>query len=311
MGAMQNADEPLAMRQQLARHSLEGLSIADALGQTFFHREAEAAIAARRLPVAPWLWTDDTHMAMSVVEVLGQHGCIDRDALASAFARRHTEDPMRGYGAGARRILQAIAAGTPWQQAAGSAFDGCGSMGNGAAMRAAPIGAFFADDLARVAAEARASAAPTHAHAEGQAGAIAVAIAAALATRRSAGERLRDGTELLRQTAEHTPAGAVRDGILKALELGLDGTIAAAAAVLGNGAEVLAPDTVPFALWCAARHLDDYEAAIWSTVAGLGDRDTTCAIVGSIVVMRAGPTSIPASWRAAREPLGNGFDPAG
>ena len=222
MGAMQNAHEPHTMRQQLGRHCLEGLSIAGAFGQTFFHREAEAAIAARRLPEAPWLWTDDTHMAMSVVEVLGQHGCIDRDALASAFARRHTEDPMRGYGAGARRILQAIAAGTPWQQAAGSAFDGCGSMGNGAAI-----------------------------------------------------------------------------------------TNAAAAAVLGNGAEVLAPDTVPFALWCAARHLDDYEAAIWSTVAGLGDRDTTCAIVGSIVVMRAGPTSIPASWRAAREPLGNGFEPAG
>ena len=116
-----------------------------------------------------------------------------------------------------------------------------------------------------------------------------------------------DGDALLRETAARTPAGAVRDGIRKALELGLHGTIAAAAAVLGNASEVLAPDTVPFALWCAARHLDDYEAAIWSTVAALGDRDTTCAIVGSIVVMSAGLASIPAGWRDAREPLGGDF----
>ena len=44
------------------------------------------------------------------------------------------------------------------------AFGGEGSMGNGGAMRAAPIGAYFADDLDRVAREARASAEPTHAH---------------------------------------------------------------------------------------------------------------------------------------------------
>lgn len=95
---------------------------------------------------------------------------------------------------------------------------------------------------------------------------------------------------------------------MKALELGLQGTIAAAAAFLGNGAEVLAPDNVPFALWCPARHLDDYEAAIWSTVAGTpGDRDTTCAIVGSIVVLtgRAGydPGQLASRAGAARQRL--------
>jgi hypothetical protein len=32
-------------------------------------------------------------------------------------------------------------------------------------------------------------------------------------------------------------------------------------------------DTVPFALWSAACHLNDYEEALWATVSGLGDRD--------------------------------------
>jgi ADP-ribosylglycohydrolase len=70
---------------------------------------------------------------------------------------------------------------------------------------------------------------------------------------------------------------------------------------------VAGPDTVPFALWCAAQHLDDYEAALWLTVSGLGDRDTTCAIVGGIVALFTGTDGIPAEWRHAREPLPDGI----
>jgi ADP-ribosylglycohydrolase len=66
---------------------------------------------------------------------------------------------------------------------------------------------------------------------------------------------------------------------------------------------VCAHDTVPFALWCAARHLDDFAAALWTTVSGLGDRDTTCAIVGGIVALAVGEAGIPAEFLAAREPL--------
>lgn len=76
-----------------------------------------------------------------------------------------------------------------------------------------------------------------------------------------------------------------------------------AVGVLGNGSLVSAHDTVPFALWCAARHLDDYEEALWLTVSGLGDRDTTCAIVGGIVACCTGSVAIPLAWRDAREPL--------
>ena len=72
---------------------------------------------------------------------------------------------------------------------------------------------------------------------------------------------------------------------------------------LGNGSRVTAPDTVPFALWCAARHLDQFEEALWATVSGLGDRDTTCAIVGGVVALAVGPSGLPPAWVAAREPL--------
>ncbi|MEA5594520.1 ADP-ribosylglycohydrolase family protein [Rivularia sp. UHCC 0363] len=64
-------------------------------------------------------------------------------------------------------------------------------------------------------------------------------------------------------------------------------------AILGNGTKVSAQDTVPFTLWCAAQHLDNYEEALWLTVSGLGDRDTNCAIVGGIVSLSTGVESIP------------------
>lgn len=49
--------------------------------------------------------------------------------------------------------------------------------------------------------------------------------------------------------------------------------------------------------------MDDYEEALRQTVSVLGDRDTTCAIVGGIVVMYAGLESIPKVWWEKREPI--------
>ena len=60
---------------------------------------------------------------------------------------------------------------------------------------------------------------------------------------------------------------------------------------------------MPFALWCAARHLDDYEEALWLPDGGFGNRDTTCAIVAGIVACFVGTARIPAAWLQAREPL--------
>lgn len=101
----------------------------------------------------------------------------------------------------------------------------------------------------------------------------------------------------------HTPPGATRRGLEKARSLPLDGKPETAAQALGSGQKVISEDTVPFSVWCAARHLDSYEEALWATVSGFGDRDTTCAIVGGIVVLSAGRESIPAAWLSAREPL--------
>lgn len=237
-------------------------------------------------------------MALSIVEQLEAHGEIHQDRLARAFAAKYAADPHRGYGGMAHVLLQAMHQGGDWRNLAPAAFEGTGSMGNGGAMRAAPIGGYFADDFEEAARQARRSAEITHAHPEGQAGAIAVAVAAAWAysSRHQAGE-------LFEAVTDHTPASATRAGIIAAGQLSPAEDVPTAVSVLGNGSRVTAPDTVPFALWCAARHFDDYSAALWTTVSGLGDRDTTCAIVGGIVSLAAGRSSIPADWLASREAL--------
>jgi ADP-ribosylglycohydrolase len=169
-------------------------------------------------------------------------------------------------------------------------------MGNGAAMRVAPLGAFFADDLAGAAANAGRSAAVTHTHPEGEAGAVAVAIAAAAAANGQAGG-------LVEQALAWTPAGETRRGLEQAAILPSATPVTEAARRLGNGSRVTCPDTVPFALWCADRHAGDYPATLWATVAGGGDRDTTSAIAGGVAVLATGREGIPGAWLRAREPL--------
>jgi ADP-ribosylglycohydrolase len=287
-------DAPLA----LARRSLLGLAVGDAFGETLFGEPARVATrVAKRLlePRRPWRWTDDTAMALSIVEILARQQEIDTDALAEAFARRWAADPHRGYGQGAFNLLARISHGASWRTEAPRLFKGQGSFGNGAAMRAAPIGAYFADDLDRVREQALRSAEPTHAHPDGAAGAVAVAIAAALATSRIARDKL------IAEVIRFTPPGETLEGLRRAADTDLAADPAAVGRQLGTGLDVAAHDTVPFSVWVAARHLDSYEEAVWTAAGQHGDRDTLGAIVGGIVVMATGEDAIPVLWRAAAE----------
>ncbi len=285
-------DKDIALAK--AYRSLQGLSTGDAFGELFFHLSPDET-SCDNLPPGPWRWTDDTHMALSIVEILEKHGHIDQDALAAAFARRFSEEPFRGYGGGAARLLGLLAMGESWRDLAPRLF-GHGSYGNGAAMRAAPIGGYFHGDPQRAAHEARLSAEVTHAHPEGQAGAVAVAVAAAIAACRPHPA----DTEFLKEVLPHVPEGLTSAGIEKALLIPHD-DLYGAALKLGTGNRVSAQDTVPFCLWSAAYHLDDFAAALWHTLRGMGDRDTTCAIVGGIVALSA--PEIPDYLLMRREPL--------
>lgn len=290
-------------RMKRARLSLDALAIGDAFGEML----ADNFTAARRrteagLMAGPWFRTDDTEMALSIFEVLHVHGHIESDDLSLRFAERYRRSPDRGYGQATRLQLRAMLEGENWRTAASKAFNGTGSLGNGGAMRIAPLGAYFAEDSIEVIqTEATRSAEITHAHREGQAGAIAVALATAAAWTLRGQPKEQAGLKILQTAYHHTPDGETRVGLARALNLPFTTPVQIAARTLGNGSRVTAPDTVPFTIWSAAKNLDTYQEALIETVSAGGDCDTNCAIVGGIVALYAGRDSIPPAWEDARE----------
>jgi ADP-ribosylglycohydrolase len=291
-----------AERLARARLSLDGLSVGDAFGECFFGDpvSVKQRIEGRYVPAGPWWYTDDTAMAVSIYQCLEESGHIDRDRLAELFAEEFVREPSRGYGGTARLILAAIYNGVAWEKAAGEVFSGMGSLGNGGGMRVAPLGAYFAEDVEQLIVQARRSAEVTHAHPEGQAGAIAIALAAAWAWiyRSSRGEI--DSREMIEFVVARTPVGDTHSRLRRGLDIPFEREPIVVGQMLGNGSEVSAPDTVPLAVWCAARHCWDFTTAVWETASAFGDVDTTCAMVGGIVALSSGAESIPENWKRAR-----------
>jgi hypothetical protein len=155
-------------------------------------------------------------MAASLHAILARFGKIRQDELAESFACHYHAD--RGYGPAMHGHLLRIRNQIPRQTATRLLFQGHGSMGNGAAMRAAPVGAYFADDLDAAEEQCRLSAEVTHVHPDGIAGAVAVGVAAALAVRMR-GAPAPPPSEFLWQVHARTPEGMVRDGLHRAAGL--------------------------------------------------------------------------------------------
>ena len=201
-----------------ARLSLEGLSVGDSLGGFLegSHRPTTNIIVANRQPPdIEWRYTDDTSMALSIYAILMQYRTIEQDALAKSFADRY--DRGRGYGPGARRMLGRIRDGEDFRDFNTKMYNG-GSYGNGGAMRVAPVGAYFADDIEAVIENAKLSAEITHAHPEGIAGAIAVAVAAAIATKLIDSEKP-SRAKFIEQILPHVPESEVKSRIIRARQI--------------------------------------------------------------------------------------------
>jgi ADP-ribosylglycohydrolase len=284
-----------------AKLSLNGLSIGDAIGESFFGKEEEVLlkIEKRLVQEKELFFTDDTIMAIGVFKTLEKFGEIKQDYLAKLFTINYYKDVNRGYGGTAHGIFRAIYEGKDWRTVAADVFDGMGSMGNGAAMRAGIIGAYFFDDIEKVKEQALLSAEPTHAHAEAKAGAVAVAVAAALAIQNQ--HSIIEPAAFIAKVLEALPDSETKLIVRKALQLPVNYHINTVVAALGNGVKLTAPDTVPFAIWCAAHHLKNYKEGIWKAISALGDRDTICAIVGSILAVSSSRPIIPAEWISKTE----------
>jgi poly(ADP-ribose) glycohydrolase ARH3 len=225
-------------------------------------------------------YTDDTQMMIGVAETLVEHGQIREETLCQAFMTNY--HPDRGYGQGARLVLEAMATGGDWRSLARGYFPG-GSFGNGAAMRAAPIGLLFCDDLDRVIEQARLSALPTHVHPLGIEGAQMLAVAVALAVR----EAQFDKKAFYRELSRRAQSEEFRWHLSVASRLTAGDTLS----VLGNSLE--AHRSVVTAIACFAVSPRSYEHAISRAISLGNDTDTLAAMAGAIRGAHLGVRAIP------------------
>jgi poly(ADP-ribose) glycohydrolase ARH3 len=276
--------------------SLLGLALGDAMGAPH-----EGGFVGR---FAWWLlgighgdvlrWTDDTQMAVVLAESLAEHGWVDADELAGRWARQM--ERRRGYGPGTRELLQRILRGEPWQAASRAVFPD-GSFGNGAAMRAAPIGLFFHDDPKGLLAAAELASSITHAHPLGIEGGVLIARATAQALNlgvNAAGESQPpafDPNEFLIQLADGCTQREFHDRLRAARRIH---TPEDAAGRLGHG--VLAHQSAVTAVVAFCRCSDDFMKLMEFVVAVGGDTDTIAAMAGGLFGALRGLESLPSEF---------------
>ena len=121
-------------------------------------------------------YTDDTAMARQVALSIIEKKELDVKDLAKRFVNEHESEPWRGYGASVGQVFQKLgktnfASEKEVFQPAAEQFDGSGSYGNGAAMRAHPIG-LFGKNIEEIEELAEKQARLTHAHGGGIMGSI-------------------------------------------------------------------------------------------------------------------------------------------
>jgi poly(ADP-ribose) glycohydrolase ARH3 len=267
---------------------LLGLAVGDALGSHYEgqtpdwigQRFSSTKSLFDNLPEAPWSYTDDTQMAIGVAESLLKDGAIIEQSLCAAFVENY--DPSRGYGRGARVVLNAMAAGEDHKFWANELFPG-GSYGNGAAMRVAPVGLMFHDDLQQVRDQARLSSLPTHTHPLGIEGAQLLAVAVALCLEGSQVNK-EDFFAKLKQIAIHPEYQEKLDRAQHAQDLD-------DVRLLGNG--IAAQDSVVTAIACFALTPDSFEQVVGNAILLGGDTDTIAAMAGSLAGASLGEAAIP------------------
>lgn len=279
----------------IASKSLTGISIGDAFGESFFGEESlmKSYIHQRMIPESSLDFTDDTIMAIAVFKSLEKFGEINQGFLTEEFTKNYYFDISRGYGPSMHQYFREIKSGENWKDVSYSKFEGQGSMGNGGAMRAAVIGAYFYNDLVQLKRNAELSCEVTHANKEAIEGTKTIALAAAFAVQEKLGLIKLNQQDFIQKIQDKLSDSDMKSKLNKAFYLDGNPSIELLVKTLGNGIKMTAQDTVPIVIWMLSRYRNNFEECLWNTVSALGDRDTTCAMVGGISILYCDENTIP------------------
>ncbi|HTL28620.1 MAG TPA: ADP-ribosylglycohydrolase family protein [Tepidisphaeraceae bacterium] len=245
-------------------------------------------------------FTDDTQMMIAVAEWLLEDDSHSPEKLLARFSEAY--EPWRRYGSGTASILGLFRQyPAQWRELATSQFPH-GSHGNGSAMRVAPVGLAYVNDLKSARKIAIESSRPTHSHPLAYQGATLQCIAVAMAAAMTACapdaflSRLRGAlryfSDLMQSTTEFEQA-------LAAIEQGLARNASCLAMSTELGTGVTAREAVPMAIYCFLRHPDSFADVIHNAIFIGGDADTIACMAGAISGAFLGKDAIPSNWISA------------
>jgi poly(ADP-ribose) glycohydrolase ARH3 len=279
--------------------SLMGTGIGDALGASLegwrrVDPDEVRALAEKRHTLT---YTDDTHMMIGVAESLIESKGFDGEHMTGRFMENYSREPFRGYGPGPPRVFRMIKGGEAWDKA-GEKLYGGGSFGNGSAMRIAPVGVFYYDDIAKLKEIAYKSSQITHAHELGKEGAALQAYAIALATQADPSLALQ-GNEFLRKLTDFLEHEVYRQRLESVEELLGEKDRSKVVAELGHGIEAF--NSVPTAIYSFLSHPNSFEEAVIYAISLGGDTDTIGAMTGAISGAYLGIEAIPGKWQERLE----------
>lgn len=281
---------------------LLGCAIGDALGMPFEMMKPDNPILVNwdgktYLPSQPrtggWIggelkagqYTDDTDMQIMVAESLIENKGFNPKDMSERYVDWIVSGKARGYGKTTALAVKRLQDGAHWSESGVE-----GSYGNGTAMRAAPFGVYFRDDMKTLIEVVKIDSAITHKSADAEAGALAIALVAYYAANASTPNDLAPFFKIV----EYLPQCEVESSLRSLLALAAsDVEPKLALWTLGTGADV--KQTVPAALYCYLK-FSSYEEAVVAAIRAGGDTDTTAAIVGSLFGAEKGSDNIPKNW---------------
>ena len=279
------------------RDKIRGAIICGAIGDAM-GRQVESQTPGTYDPVVwytPWHgWksgpvgtiTDDTQMTMWLAESLIANGRLNPDDLAKRFTREY----IRGIGQATRQFVTNFKdRSLPWH------LSGVASSGNGAAMRAAPVGIFFRNDFDELKLAAGLQAMVTHNDPMAIASSIVMAYATARLLRMDVRELddlgtmtlfCRDLAEAIEGIEEGGNYATRNDGTPSSLvrRIGTDipGFLEAKTPPgevqkeFWSGAYVL--ESLPFALYCFLYSPGHFDRVLYNAVNESRDSDTVAAM---------------------------------
>lgn len=293
---------------------LTALAIGDALGMQFETRswndpailkwDGKSFGPSDFHKLNPGQWTDDTGMALALTKsilpsVANEFGGFKPELAASFYTQWYQGPTFRGAGQTTRKALESLKNGVPWYQTGE-----VGALGNGTAMRVAPLGVFYKDEPGKLIKAAKLDALITHDSHEAQQGSIAVAMGVALLLN---GVKKEEILESLRHILE---ASRLLDNInliasnktiydtLKNKDYNREldktgGNRVISQLILGNKYTVHEAVARSFYVFVVTR---SFEEAMELAIRGGGDTDTVAAMVGALCGAYYGLDGIPEGY---------------